>query len=377
MYVLTDAFNRAMWDHFPELASQPRLRRRVVVAPPSRSPWKAAISAPLAMLTALALRPLPSGRYLVRSFGGRRFQALKHFYLDTPLLRLRPDIIHFEFGALAPSKTYLKERMPGVRLSVSFRGYDISYVGLPNRNYYDEVWKVADGVHFLGDDLLARARQRGFPASEVFYMKIPPAVDISKFPEVRKSYSRPPEPLRILSVGRLEWKKGYEYALLAAEALRRKGVPFEYRIVGEGAMAECLYLLRHRLGLESAVHLLGAMPHAEVIEQLKWADVLLHASVSEGFCNAVQEAQAMKVPPVTSDAEGLAENVVDGVTGFVVPRRNPAALADKLELLYRSPHLREQMGQAGRRRIIDRFTLDQQAEAFDRFYQRMMNTPPR
>ena len=85
--------------------------------------------------------------------------------------------------------------------------------------------------------------------------------------------------------------------------------------------------------------------------------------IEEGFCNAVIEAQAMELPVVTSDAGGLPENVEDGVTGFVVPRRNPAALADKLALLARDPALRRRLGCAGRARATARFDLDRQAEA--------------
>ncbi len=67
----------------------------------------------------------------------------------------------------------------------------------------------------------------------------------------------------------------------------------------------------------------------DVKEQLGWADVLLHGAVSEGFCNAALEAQAMAVPVVCTEA--LAENVVDGKTGLVAPLRDPHGLADRLE----------------------------------------------
>jgi colanic acid/amylovoran biosynthesis glycosyltransferase len=98
------------------------------------------------------------------------------------------------------------------------------------------------------------------------------------------------------------------------------------------------------------------------------ADVLLHAAVSEGFCNAVVEAQAMELPVVCTDADGLRENVADGETGFVVERRNPAALAGKVEKLAQDPQLRRRMGEAGRRRVTSRFQLRDQIDRFERFY---------
>ncbi len=374
VHILATRFNRHTWNAFDTLANQPGLKQRIHIEPPSSPLWKAILSAAPIMGYVALRHPMRCVRYLRRQ--PPNLQSLKRFYLDSVLLRIHPDILHFEFGALAQPKAYLKQLIP-TRLAVSFRGYDISYVGLPDPHYYNPLWRVVDGVHFLGQDLLNRAIHRGFRADDTFHMIIPPAVDLRKFPSIPKKYTHPPNPLRILSIGRLEWKKGYEYALLAVKALQNQGIPFEYRIVGDGQMRECLYLLRHRLGLSQQVHLLGAMPHRQVLTQLQWADVLLHASVSEGFCNAVQEAQAMRVPPVVSDAEGLPENVADGITGFVVPRRDPHALADKLEILYRDPALRKRMGTAGRQRITSHFSIQKQSAAFDRFYTQLMAQPPR
>ena len=101
------------------------------------------------------------------------------------------------------------------------------------------------------------------------------------------------------------------------------------------------------------------------------ADVFLHSAVSEGFCNAVMEAQAMELPVVCTDADGLPENVADGETGFVVSRRDPAALAEKLEALSRDPALRRRMGKAGRKRALEKFRLSDQLDRFESFYRQV------
>jgi colanic acid/amylovoran biosynthesis glycosyltransferase len=142
--------------------------------------------------------------------------------------------------------------------------------------------------------------------------------------------------------------------------------------VGDGAYAEAIALARHELGLERAVHLLKELAPSEIPAQMRWADVLLHAAVSEGFCNAVTEAQAMELPVVCSDADGLSENVADGQTGFVVPRRDARALADKLALLAGDPGLRRRLGEAGRQRVLTRFQRSDQIAALDRFYRRVL-----
>ncbi len=362
------------WEHFPPLAGRPELKARVHEQWRHEPRWVALILWLPVFLATLARAPRDVARYwrAVRSRFGWR--TIKQFYMDAAIIALRPDILHFEFGAPAVGRTYLKAVL-GCCLSVSFRGYDISYAGLEDPNYYARLWEDTDALHVLGRGLWQRALRRGCPPDKL-HVLIPPAIDVNFFNTNRAERTLAPidpdRPLRILSVGRLEWVKGYEYGLRAVQLLSERGVPFEYRIIGDGAYLEPLAFARHEMGLEASVHFLGSRPHSDVLDQMDWADVFLHASVSEGFCNAVLEAQAMQLPVVSSDADGLSENVADRRTGFVAPRRDPAALADRLADLARDPALRREMGRAGRERVEACFSLPQQIAAFDRFYREMM-----
>jgi colanic acid/amylovoran biosynthesis glycosyltransferase len=265
------------------------------------------------------------------------------------------------------------------KLITGFRGFDVNYVGLEEPHYFREVWQQSDALHLLGADLWRRALRRGCPPSKPHAL-IAPAIDAEFFHAADRASvnndGSPSRPVRILSVGRLEWKKGYEHAIGAARLLRDMGVQAEYRIIGQGAYLESLAFARHQLGVSREVEFLGALPPCEVREQMRAADILLHAAVSEGFCNVVLEAQAMGLPVVCSDADGLPENVVDGETGFVAPRRDPQALANKLAVLARDPALRHRMGQAGRKRVLERFQLADQIQAFDTLYRRVLSDGP-
>jgi colanic acid/amylovoran biosynthesis glycosyltransferase len=375
LHVVCSGSESALWEKFQLLRGHPNLRERVHVTWPTRPHWLVALFT-LPMFFRLCLRnPVGAWLYLYRGWPLFGFRILRRLYLDAELVLLRPDVIHFEFGALAVGRTYLKELLR-CRFVVSFRGYDLNYVGLEESNFYEDVWNRADALHFLGEDLYARARRRGCPRDKL-YALIPPAVDAAAFtPEPRA-----PAPavagqptLRILSVGRLEWKKGYEYALQAVRQLIDQGVHCEYRIVGDGDYFEAIAFARHQLGLDDCVTLLGALSGPEVKEQMQWADVMLHAAVSEGFCNAVLEAQAMALPIVSTDADGLRENLVDGTTGFIVSRRDPAQLAARMLLLTQSPETRFQMGEAGRQRVLAQFSPAQQIMNFVALYVQVMNT---
>lgn len=362
------------WHKLPVLASRPEWRGRVHAQWRHEPRWIVLLLWLPAFLATLVRAPRTTLRYwraVWPRFGAGTF---KRFYMDATVIALEPDILHFEFGALAADQTYLKQALDCV-LSVSFRGYDLNYAGLEAPDYYGRLWETADAVHVLGLSLWRQAVGRGCPPDKPRAV-IPPAIDVAVFrPDGGEGDYEAvgvDRPLRVLSVGRLEWVKGYEYALRAAQLLGERGIPFEYRIIGDGNYLEPLAFARHEMGLEDRVHFLGGRPQPEVVEQMVWADVFLQASVSEGFCNAVVEAQAMGLPVVASDAGGLGENVADGQTGFVVPSRDPAALAGKLAELALDPARRRAMGVAGRARVEACFSLPQQIAAFDTFYREMV-----
>jgi colanic acid/amylovoran biosynthesis glycosyltransferase len=84
----------------------------------------------------------------------------------------------------------------------------------------------------------------------------------------------------------------------------------------------------------------------------------------------------MGVPVVCTDADGLRENVRDGVTGIVVSRRDPAGQANALERLAGDPALRIRMGAAGRARVLANFKLTDQIAAFGALYELALKPPP-
>ncbi len=358
------------WKAFPQLNGYPDIRSHVHVNWPQNPRWLAGLLMIPALVRGFAHTPNATWTYLHKGFKRLGLDIFRRFYLDLDLVCLKPDIIHFEFGSLAVGRTHLKELLD-CKLSVSFRGYDLNFVGLDQPYYYDEVWKKADACHFLGEDLWQRAQRRGCPP-EMPHKLIPPGVDLNKFPIIDQPSNEVlgtrEKPLKILSVGRLEWKKGFEFALSAIKILQDQGLFMKYLLVGEGEHRAALEFACHQLGIKESVQFLGGFPHDQVIQHLGWADIFLHSAVSEGFCNAVIESQAMGLPVVTSDADGLSENVEDGVTGFVVPRRDPEAIAEKIALLAENSDLRKSFGLAGMKRVSSLFTIEKQLDAWEEFY---------
>lgn len=307
---------------------------------------------------------LPLLTKLIKIYGWDIKKLFIKFSLYFPIARLKPDILHFEYGTLARSFSDIKKFVP-CKTTVSFRGYDLNYVGLDNTDYYNAVWQNFDGFHFLGNDLKIRALKRGYKAGKTEAL-IPPAIDTSFFSssQTRKHNDK----LVIISVGRLAWKKGYEYGLQAVALLKKKNIPLEYRIIADGDYIQPILFAMEELDLQQDVQLIRGNSHAEIKNALANADVFLHPAISEGFSNAVLEAQAMGLPVITTDADGLAENVQDGVTGFVVPVYDVAAMAEKLEWCNANRDKLTEMGRAGIERVRNNFRIEDQMKKFEAFY---------
>ncbi len=377
--VVTNSTSEDQWRAFGHNHPVHRLRPRVMVLPSSDGTLRSRAQAALAASRQGVSHPLATWRLLRRAGTGTRPGPLARAARESTLAAWGPDAVHIEFGALAPELLHLKTGL-GCPLTMSLRGYDIAYAGLDRPGYYDTVWETVDAVHVLSHGLWQRALERGAPADLAHHF-ITPAVDCTRFtPTVAgrptTAIGTATRPARLVSVGRLHWKKGYDYALDAVAMLRSRGISVDYRIVGDGDLFEAVCFWRHQLGLDDCVTLLGGLTPDRVADELARADVFLHPSISEGFGNAPLEAQASGVPVVSTDAEGLTENVAHEETGLVVPRRNASALADALERLIRDDRLRATLGRAGPRRVQEHFDLPQHLQAWDRFYRDVLGAGP-
>jgi colanic acid/amylovoran biosynthesis glycosyltransferase len=359
---------------FPQLPDWKELRHRVHVTRPARTKFVEALQFPFLFLRSLLLAPKSTLKYLGR--GWRRFgpYILHLFSLDAGFIVLHPALIHYEFSTLADGHMYQKDLLD-CRITVSFRGTDLNTARLDQPGFYRQIWEQADALHLVSEDLWKQAQKQGCPSNKP-HSVILPAIDTSFFaPDTIKqveSVGIPACPYRILSVGRFDWVKGYEYALQAIKWLVEKGISCEYHIIGEGPYSDVIRFTIRDLELDNIVTLLGPGSRSEVKEQMEWADVFFHAAVSEGFCVSVLEAQAMDLPVVCTDAGGLGENVANEETGFVVPRRDWHTMAEKLALLAADSNFRVRMGKAGRQRVLENFRVEALIAGFDQFYRQVL-----
>jgi len=159
--------------------------------------------------------------------------------------------------------------------------------------------------------------------------------------------------LVIGSVGNLRPVKGFEYLIKALAILRANRVNVHLVLAGDGPEAGRLRALAHRTGALSRVHFLGF--RKDVQEVFDALDLFVLSSLSESLSYVLQEAMATELPCIATDVGGVGEVVVSGETGYLIPPRNAEVLADAIAELGKAPLLREQMGRAGRERVLRYF----------------------
>ena len=175
---------------------------------------------------------------------------------------------------------------------------------------------------------------------------------------------------RVLFVGRLSHYKGLEHLVAAMQ-----GVDGELYIVGRGNLDLRLQQLAAMLDLTDRVHLLGRLPHAELVAQYHAADVVVLPSVSRGESFGITQLEGMVCgkPIVCSDLPGL-RSVGTPETTLLVPPGNVEALGTALRSLRDDPDRRARMGEAGRARVFAEYDVEKMNARRLALYQELLGT---
>jgi glycosyltransferase involved in cell wall biosynthesis len=186
---------------------------------------------------------------------------------------------------------------------------------------------------------------------------VPHGVDLERF---QPSPAPAAPPVRVLAVGRLVEKKGFD---ILVEACAGAADAFTLRIVGDGPeRARLQERIRHHR-LDRRVELVGSRTHAELPSEYAAAHVVVVPSVvdatgdRDGLPNVVLEALASGRPVIATRVGAIESAVRNGETGLLVPPRVPHAIADALSALAADAGLRDRLGAAGRRAVGRHYDL--------------------
>ena len=330
----------------------------------------------------------------------------------------RPDIVHvpvqLQFSAL------FKRALPGVRVVAHMHQDELAKLDLQllRRDLPD-----VDAVATVSEFVTERARAR-LPEMAARIHTVGNGVDVLRFrpavrsrdPHLRELHGRP---LRLLYVGRIAPDKGVHLLTETVDHLIREGADLELTLIGKpglmpydllsrlldgdmpaleavrafygrslGAWLEKEILrqgrsysntLRARLSLAAAqrVRFLGTVPLPALVRAYRAADLLVLPSIwQESYGLPVAEAMACGVPVLASASGGVPELIEDGVTGRLVPRLDPPALARALRELCGDPAHLQEMGRAARARAERLLTWARSAERLERLYLGLLAAQP-
>jgi len=152
-------------------------------------------------------------------------------------------------------------------------------------------------------------------------------------------------PIRVLSVGVIQYHKGVQDLLLAVKKLAMSNVHLDVVVVGTGPYVHKLLNLATDLDVTNQVRFAGWVETQELIRLYDWCDIVVVPTLTpEPFGRVAVEAMSRGRPVIGTNNGGLTEIIEDNETGYLVPPGNPAAIAERLLQFYDQPTLMAEMG---------------------------------
>ncbi|WP_319204570.1 glycosyltransferase [uncultured Ilyobacter sp.] len=177
----------------------------------------------------------------------------------------------------------------------------------------------------------------------------------------------------------LEEKYGIEYLLKAFKKVLEKSKKdnfnkeIELAIYGEGELKERLIELSKKFKISSKVRFEGYIDNKKVPEAVNKMDIFCVPSLQESFGVAAVEAMACEIPVISSDADGFTEVMEDEVTGYVVPKKDTDALANRMYELILDENKRKGFGKNGRRRVLELYDWDKNVDNMINIYKQIID----
>jgi glycosyltransferase involved in cell wall biosynthesis len=238
----------------------------------------------------------------------------------------------------------------------------------------------ADAIITISDSL--KKPFESFPKLTNKMTTIYNGIDISTFDLIRKTKSHnlhknSDSYFTIGYIGRIDPEKGLVELVKSIGILRKSNAKIKLVIIGDiGRRAEPFYrdlvLLCQELGIENYVEFKGYKEN--IIDDIFGFDLLVLPSYREGFGRTLIEAMAAGIPVIGTDVGGIPEIIDNGKNGFIVPPKDPQAIADAIQILLNDEDLQLKMGENGLNKVREKFTAEKIMQAIIDLYERLDNS---
>ena len=288
--------------------------------------------------------------------------------------RQRIDLVHTNWRLGCDRPGILGAHLAGVPCVAHIRAFE-------QLNGLDRFLSRWVTVHvFISRSLEKNLREQGahLRDSVVVYNGLDPAdfAADNSAAEVKAEFGFDVADQVVAVIGRLDRWKGQEY-FLQAMAQVIQSVPGARALIVGDPEPYCpdyhqeLRVLAESPGLSGRVVFAGY--RSDTPRLMRGVDVLVHSSSEpEPFGRVIIEGMAAELPVVATDAGAVPEIIEDGVSGVLVPARDPGAMADAIAGLLKDPQRRSRMGAKGRERVERQFTVKQYVDGVERVYRRVL-----
>lgn len=313
-------------------------------------------------------------------FSGGKAYYLSSRNLQKIYLEIKPDIINAHYASGYGTLARMARLKP---LLLSVWGsdvYDFPYQSNFKMNLIKKNINYAD--HIASTSISMGEQVKKLMDNIEMDISITPfGIDLEEFkPKEKGDCSKKEDQILIGNIKTLNPKYGIKTMIEATGLLmdKLKDYPdftkkIKVEIYGDGEQREALLLLIKKLSLEEIVTLPGKIPHCDVSKKLLTFDIFCCTSESESFGVSVVEAMAMELPVVATDVSGFKEVMENEVTGYLVTKKKPEEMAQKLFKLVLSEELRLNFGRRGRERVIKLYDWNSNVDKMLVVYEHLTN----
>jgi len=300
---------------------------------------------------------------------------MANMFAKTKKIGSKCDIIHAQFSYLA-----LFPFMAGLKkpIIVTCRGADIS-TSLNNKILFalnKKLLKKCDYITTVSDDLRKTLILK-YKISENKIKFIPNGVETKLFMPLNKENTRkelklPQNKKIVLFVGHIIVRKGLDYLVDAAKLIIKKHKDILFLVIGKGNQEQKIRKLVQKYNISENFVFLGTKPHKTIAKYMVAADILTLPSLSEGRANVLYEALAAGLPIVATAVCGTPELIKDGKNGFLVPPKNSAKLAEKIDKLLNNNKIRALFSKNGIKFIKESgLSWENTAKEYEKIYEKV------
>lgn len=172
----------------------------------------------------------------------------------------------------------------------------------------------------------------------------------------------------ILSIGRLDYQKGFDILLISFEKVSKDYPEWQLFIAGDGQLKDYLKNLANQLKISDRVKFLGMLSTEDLIQQIHESSFVVSASRYEGLSLAALEVLACGKAFISTDVQGADEIIKRNVTGIIIPKENPKEMENAMRLLINNRVLRTELGRNAAIYIGENFTWERTVEKYLALY---------